>query len=636
MIRLTFPDGNYKEYQTPITGYEVAESISKSLAKSAMIISINSKLEDLSIPITSDAHIRIITDKDPEALEIIRHDAAHILAEAAKELYPDIQVTIGPAINNGFYYDFATQEPFSSNDLEKIEKKMYEIVARNNKFIKEIWDRNEAIEFFKSIGEAYKAEIISTIPQNEKITLYKQGDFIDLCRGPHAPSTGKIKYFKLLKLAGAYWRGDTKNEMLQRIYGTAWASKEDLGNHLHMLEEAEKRDHRKLGKALGLFHLDEYAPGMPFWHSKGWTIFRIIEDYIRKLLVKNGYIEVKTPALLDKTLWEKSGHCEKFIDNMYLTEVDNRMNAIKPMNCPCHIQIFKQHLKSYRDLPLRMAEFGSCYRNEPSGALHGLMRVRNFVQDDAHIFCTEDQINSETCKFCKLLMQIYKAFGFTDVEIKFSTRPDLRAGSDSLWDKAEKALEDAVKDAGYDFTIAPGEGAFYGPKLDFILKDAIGREWQCGTLQLDFVLPGRLGASYIDHQGNKTVPVMLHRAILGSFERFIAILIEQYSGKFPLWLAPVQVVVATITNFSDHYAKEIHNQLIHAGIRSELDISAEKINYKVRQNMLKKIPLIVIVGKSEIESSTVSVRKLGTDLTDQMRLEDLIVYINQTTEGCTI
>jgi threonyl-tRNA synthetase len=640
MIEIKFPDGSMKNYEQGVSGFEIAESISKSLEKSAMAIEVDGKLYDLSTKLEVNSTIRIITIKDIEALEIIRHDAAHILAQAVKTLFPDVQVTIGPAIENGFYYDFAKDKPFELADLEKIEAKMYEIVKNDEKFVREVWHREDAVKFFRSIGEFYKAEIIDSIPNDEPLTLYRQGNFIDLCRGPHSPSTGKIKYFKLTKLAGAYWRGDSKNEMLQRIYGTAWARKEDLDNYLFMIEEAAKRDHRKIGKELDLFHFDDASVGMPFWHDHGWTIFKIIENYIRKKIRRDGYQEVRTPTLVDRTLWERSGHWEKYRENMYISEFDEKVNALKPMNCPCHVQIFKQGQKSYRDLPIRMAEFGTCHRHEATGALHGLMRVRSFVQDDAHIFCTEEQITSETVKFCKLLTEIYSDFGFQDFTIKFSTRPDVRAGSDEIWDKAENALKEAVLRAGYEYILNPGDGAFYGPKLDFILKDAIGRDWQCGTLQVDFVLPERLDANYIDKNGEKVRPVMLHRAVLGSFERFIGILIEEYSGKFPLWLAPVQVVIATITNDSDSYAYEVNQKLIESGIRSDLDISSEKINYKIRKNILKRIPLIIVVGKEEMNKSTVSVRKLGSKNSEELKIEELIdfvkIQVNSKKKFCDI
>jgi threonyl-tRNA synthetase len=627
MIKITFPDGSEKSFNKNVTGFEVAQSISTSLAKSAMVVRINGKLEDLSMPIASDCRLEILTEKDPEVLEIIRHDAAHIIAEAAKEIFPDIQVTIGPAIKDGFYYDFAKDTPFSSDDLEKIEAKMHQIVKRNEKFVREEWSRDEAIKLFKSMGENYKAEIIESIPGDEKITLYRQGNFIDLCRGPHCPSTGKIKHFKLMKVAGAYWRGDSNNEVLQRIYGTAWATKEQLDDYLYRLEEAEKRDHRKLGKELGLFHFQEEAQGMPFWHHKGWAIYRTLEKYLRRKLEKADYIEVKTPVMVDKKLWESSGHWEKFRENMFTVDSDDKTHALKPMNCPCHVQIFNQGTKSYRDLPYRMAEFGSCYRNEASGALHGLLRVRNFVQDDAHIFCTESQISSETVGFCKLLQEIYRDFGFAKIKVKFSDRPEVRAGDDSVWDKSESALKKAVNAAGLEYEINPGEGAFYGPKLEFVLTDAVGRDWQCGTLQVDFVLPERLGAEYIAAGGAKERPVMLHRAIIGAFERFIGILIEEYSGKFPLWLAPVQVGVVGITNELDEYAKDIHNKLISYGIRTELDISKEKVNYKIRNFSNQKVPVIAVLGKKEQEDGTVTLRKLGSDAHETVSVDELVNFV---------
>ncbi len=624
-IKITFPDGAAREFPQGISGAEIAKSISISLAKVALAIKVDGEARDLSRPIETDAKIEIITPKSgKEALDIIRHDAAHIMAEAVKELFPDTQVTIGPAIENGFYYDFARKEPFALEDLEKIEAKMREIVKRDEKLVREVWKRNDAAKFFSSIGEKYKAEIIHDIPSDENITLYRQGNFVDLCRGPHAPSTGHIKYFKLMKLAGAYWRGDAKNEMLQRIYGTAWESEESLKDYLHTLEEAEKRDHRKIGKAMHLFHIQEEAVGSVFWHPQGWVIYREIENYIREKLQKNGYVEVKTPQMVDKILWEKSGHWEKFREHMFVSESEERTLAIKPMNCPCHVQIFNQDLKSYRQLPLRMAEFGSCHRNESSGSLHGIMRVRSFTQDDAHIFCEEDQINEETVNFCKLLKEVYRDFGFDHVKVKFSTRPEKRAGSDETWDRAEAALEQAVKIAGLDCEINPGEGAFYGPKLEFTLVDAIKREWQCGTLQVDFILPERLDASYIASDGHKKRPVMLHRAILGSFERFIGILIENHAGKFPLWLAPTQVVVATITNESDPYAAQVVEKLKSAGFRVEADFDAQKINSKIREHSLKKVPYILAVGKKEAESGLVSVRKLGEEAQQVISLEDFI------------
>jgi len=630
MINVIFPDGSNKQFSKNITGMEIAESISKSLAKAAMVVEIDGKLTDLSMPIANDCKLRILTDKDPEVLEIIRHDAAHIIAEAAKEVFPDVQVTIGPAIKDGFYYDFAKATPFTTADLEKIEAKMHHIVKRNEKFVREVWDRDDAIKMFKEMGEHYKAEIIESIPAGEQITLYRQGNFVDLCRGPHCPSTGKIKYFKLMKVAGAYWRGDSNNEMLQRIYGTAWATKEQLDDYLYRLEEAEKRDHRKLGKELDLFHFQEEAQGMPFWHHKGWSIYRTIEKYIRRKLEKADYFEVKTPVMVDKKLWEDSGHWEKFREDMFTVASEDKIHALKPMNCPCHVQIFKQGTKSYRDLPLRMAEFGSCYRNEASGGLHGLLRVRNFVQDDAHIFCSEDQINSETVEFCKLLQEVYDDFGFKKVKVKFSDRPEVRAGDDSVWDKSEAALKEAVKEAGLEYEMNPGEGAFYGPKLEFVLTDAMGRDWQCGTLQVDFVLPERLGAEYIAAGGHKERPVMLHRAIIGTFERFMGILIEEYAGKFPLWLAPVQVAVVGITNELDDHISAIHNKLIAAGIRSELDISKEKVNYKIRNFSNQKVPIIAVIGKKEQEDGTVTLRRLGSPNQETILVDELInVVLNE-------
>ncbi len=615
MVTITLPDGNTKQFDGPVTGEQVAASIGAGLAKAALAIRVNGELKDLYLPIEQDASIAIITGKDADGLELIRHDSAHILAEAVKELYPETQVTIGPAIENGFYYDFARKTPFTPDDLVKIETRMKEIVARNENIRREVMKRDDAVKFFKDMGEAYKAEIIASIPANEDISLYRQGEFIDLCRGPHAPSTGKVgTAFKLMKVAGAYWRGDHRNEMLQRVYGTAWANEKDLKNYLMQLEEAEKRDHRKLGKELELFHIEEHSPGMIFWHDKGWTLYRTIENYIRSKLQKNGYIEVRTPTLVDRALWEASGHWEKFRENMFVAPSDeDRHLCVKPMNCPCHVQIFRQGLKSYRELPLRMAEFGSCHRNEPSGSLHGIMRIRGFVQDDAHIFCTEDQITSETIAFCSLLQEVYKAFGFTDVKVKFSDRPPVRAGEDATWDKAENALKEAVNATGLEWTLNPGEGAFYGPKLEFVLRDAIGRDWQCGTLQVDFVLPERLDAEYVGADGAKHRPVMLHRAILGSLERFIGILIEEHSGKFPLWLAPTQVVVTTITDAANDYAQKVCDDLKNAGIRASLDLRNEKINYKVRDHSLKKVPVMFVVGAKEAESGSVSVRRLGQE-----------------------
>lgn len=632
MINIFFPDGSIKQFAKNITAYEVANAISMSLAKAAMVAEINGELQDLSIVIENDCKLRILTAKDPECLEIIRHDAAHLTAEAVKELFPETQVTIGPAIENGYYYDFARDKPFTTDDLAVIEAKMQELSQKNEKVTRELWDRDKAVEFFKSIGEHYKAEIIASIPAGEPITLYRQGNFIDLCRGPHAPSTGVVKHFKLMKVAGAYWRGDSRNEMLQRIYGTAWATKEQLDSYLLMLEEAEKRDHRKLGRELDLFHFQEKAQGMVFWHDKGWSIYNTIEQYIRKKIRKNGYTEVKTPVLVDKSLWEASGHWEKFRDDMFALEIDDKTLALKPMNCPCHVQIFKQGIKSYRDLPIRMSEFGLCHRNEASGALHGLMRVRSLVQDDAHIFCAEEQITDETVSFCKLLTEVYKDFGFTDIKVKFSDRPEIRAGSDEVWDKAENALKAAVEQAGFTYTLNPGEGAFYGPKLEFVLTDAIGRQWQCGTLQMDFVLPERLDANYVAASGEKKRPVMLHRAILGSLERFIGILIEEYAGRFPLWLAPVQVAIATITSDLNDYALEVQKALIDNGVRTDFNISPDKINYKIREFSNQKIPMIAVIGKQEQENKQVAIRRLGTTDQEVLSVEQLIAVVKEENE----
>lgn len=624
MVNITLPDGSVRKYESAVTGEKIAGDIGPGLLKAALAVRVNGEERDLYLPIDKDSKVEIITGKDAAGLEIIRHDSAHILAQAVKELFPETQVTIGPAIDNGFYYDFAREKKFTPEDLEKIEKRMYEIVERNTPIIREEWDRDEAVKFFKKIGEDYKAEIISSIPAGEKISLYRQGEFIDLCRGPHAPSTGKSKAFKLTKLAGAYWRGDSNNEMLQRVYGTAWVDKKQLEEYLKRLEEAEKRDHRKLGKEMGLFHMQEEAVGQVFWHDKGWTLYRTLENYIRNKIRKNGYQEVKTPIMVDRILWEKSGHWEKFRENMFTAESEEKVLAMKPMNCPCHVQIFNQGIKSYRDLPLRMAEFGMCHRNEPSGSMHGLMRVRGFTQDDAHIFCMEEQITEETVAFCKLLTEVYKELGFNEISVKFSDRPKVRAGTDETWDKAEKSLKDAVAAAGFEYTLNPGEGAFYGPKLEFVLRDAIGRDWQCGTLQVDFVLPERLGADYIGADGAKHRPVMLHRAILGSFERFIGILIEQYSGKFPFWLAPVQVVIATITSDADKYGEEVLEAFKNAGIRAEIDTRNEKIGFKIREHSLAKVPVILSLGAREAEQKTVSVRRLGSERQEVLALADAL------------
>ena len=628
-IKITLPDASIKEFDSGIDGIGIAKSIAISLAKNALAIKVNGDLKDLSFQLNCDSTIEIITPKSKEALEIIRHDCAHLMAQAVKEIYPQTQVTIGPAIENGFYYDFARANPFSQEDLEKIENKMREISKRSDEVKREEWDRNDAVKFFEEIGEKYKAEIISSIPSDEKISLYRQGNFIDLCRGPHSPSTSHVKYFKLMKVAGAYWRGDSKNEMLQRIYGTAWESEESLKNYLHMLEEADKRDHRKLGKQLDLFHIQEEAVGSVFWHHKGYIIYREIENYIRQKISQKGYLEVKTPQLIDRSLWEKSGHWEKFHDNMFIAESENRLLAVKPMNCPGHVQIFNQDLKSYRQLPLRMAEFGSCHRNESSGSLHGIMRVRSFTQDDAHIFCEEHQINSETSDFCDLLKEVYRDFGFENILVKFSTRPEKRAGSDEVWDKAEKALEQAIKHAGLEYELNPGEGAFYGPKLEFTLVDALKRQWQCGTLQVDFVLPERLDVSYVAQDGTRKRPVMLHRAILGSLERFIGILIENYAGKFPLWLAPVQVVIAGITNEFDEHILKILKKFQESGIRAQVDLDAQKISYKIRHHSLQKIPYIAVIGKKEIENNSLAVRKLGEEDQQIFNIDDFIEFISK-------
>jgi threonyl-tRNA synthetase len=625
MPRIKLPDGSVREFDKPISGADLAADIGPGLAKAAMAVRIDGKLMDLASVIANDAEVAIVTERDEDALELIRHDTAHILAEAVQELFPGTQVTIGPSIENGFYYDFARDEPFSTDDLAAIEARMREIIARDAPFVRQVWDRDEAMKYFKDKGEAYKAEIISDLPVDEEVSIYSQGDWTDLCRGPHLPSTGRIGgAFKLMKVAGAYWRGDSRNEMLQRIYGTAWRNQKELDQYLHMLEEAEKRDHRRLGREMELFHQQEQAAGAVFWHPKGWRLYRAIQTYMRKRLDAAGYVEVNTPQLVDRSLWEDSGHWEKFRENMFISEAEDKILAIKPMNCPCHVQIFNQGLKSYRELPLRMAEFGSCHRNEPSGALHGLMRVRAFVQDDAHIFCREDQIESETKTFIDLLASIYKDFGFEEFVIKFSDRPDVRAGSDDTWDRAERALRDASLAAGAELVMNPGEGAFYGPKLEFVLRDAIGRDWQCGTLQVDFVLPERLDATFVAEDGAKHRPVMLHRAILGSFERFIGILIEHYAGRFPFWLSPLQVVVATITNDSDEYAADVAATLKAAGLNVELDLRNEKINYKVREHSHAKVPVIVVVGAREAESRSVALRRLGGKDQEILALEEAV------------
>ncbi len=629
VIEITLPDGSKRPYKKGVTGFEIAESIGSRLAKDAVVVKVNGDLWDLTRPIEEDVDLAIVTRDQEEALEVIRHDTAHLLAEAVKELYPEVQITIGPAIENGFYYDIYREESFTPEDLEKIERRMAEIVDRNESIERQVWDRDEAIRYFKSIGEHYKAEIISDLPEDQSITIYKQGNFLDLCRGPHLPSTAKVgKAFKLMKLAGAYWRGDHRNPMLQRIYGTAWATDKQLKDYLHQLEEAEKRDHRKLGREMNLFHIQEEAPGAIFWHPKGWTLYRALQSYIRDRVEKAGYVEVNTPILVDRSLWEASGHWEKFREHMFISNSDEeKVMAVKPMSCPCHVQIFNQGIKSYRDLPLRMAEFGCCHRNEPSGSLHGLMRVRAMVQDDGHIFCREDQIEEETKAFCELLQSIYKDLGFEDIKVRFSDRPEIRAGNDETWDRAEAALTRATVAAGLNYTLNPGEGAFYGPKLEFVLKDAIGREWQCGTLQVDYILPERLGASYVGEDGARHRPVMLHRAVLGSFERFTGILIEHYAGKFPLWLAPTQVMVTTITSEADVYAEEVLKALQAAGVRAEIDLRNEKISYKVREHSLAKIPYIFVAGKREALEKTVAIRHLGGDQQEVLALRDALAKL---------
>ena len=621
MPNITLPDGSVRSYDGPVTAATIASDIGPGLAKAALIAVVDGDEWDLSRPIETDAAVALVTAKDDAALALLRHDCAHVMAEAVLELFPETQVTIGPAIENGFYYDFHRDTAFSEDDLAAIEKRMHEIVDRDEAIVRSVWSRDDAVAFYQKNNEPFKVELVEAIPADETVTFYQQGNFIDLCRGPHAPSTGKIGHaFKLMKVAGAYWRGDSNRPMLQRIYGTAWTSEKDLTAYLTMLEEAEKRDHRKLGKTLGLFHLQEEAAGSVFWHAKGWVLYREIEAYVRRRLNAAGYSEVKTPQLVDRSLWEASGHWEKFGENMFTAQSeDERTLALKPMNCPCHVQIFRQGIKSYRDLPLRMAEFGSCHRNEPSGALHGIMRVRAFTQDDAHIFCTEDQITEESVKFCALLQSIYADFGFDDVRVKFSDRPEVRAGDDATWDRAEAALTDATHAAGLDTVLNPGEGAFYGPKLEFVLRDAIGRDWQCGTLQVDFVLPDRLDAEYVGEDGNRHRPVMLHRAILGSMERWIGILIEQYSGRMPAWLAPVQIVVASITDSANDYAREVAARAAAAGLRVETDLRNEKISYKVREHSVMKVPFILAVGGREAEAGTVALRRLGSN--DQQVLD---------------
>ena len=617
MPTITLPDGSRRQFDHPVTVYDVAADIGPGLAKAALAGKVNGTLVDTSYCIDNDAELAIVTNKDDDALELVRHDAAHIMAQAVQELYPGTQVTIGPAIENGFYYDFAREEPFTPEDLKKIEKRMTEIVKRNLPIEREVWTREDAIRTFRDLGETYKVEIIEDIiPEGEELSVYRQGEWFDVCRGPHLPSTAKLpKAFKLMSVAGAYWRGDSNNPMLQRIYGTAWRNKDELKAYLHRLEEAEKRDHRKLGKTMNLFHTQEEAPGMVFWHDRGWRVYLQVQDYIRGKLRDHGYQEVHTPTVIDRSLWEKSGHWEKFQDDMFITESEKRTFAIKPMNCPAHIQIYNQGLKSYRDLPLRLAEFGSCHRNEPSGTLHGLMRVRGFVQDDAHIFCTEAQVLGEVSDFIDLLFEVYRDFGFEDVIIKFSTRPEKRVGADEIWDKAEKSLQDALDHKKLDWELQPGEGAFYGPKIEFSLKDCLDRVWQLGTIQLDFSMPDRLGATYVAEDGSKHVPVMLHRAILGSLERFIGILIEHYAGALPLWLAPVQAVVMNITDNQAEYVKKVAETLKNQGIRVISDLRNEKIGFKIREHTIQRIPYLLVVGDREAESDTVAVRtRSGKDL----------------------
>ena len=622
MISLKFPDGSARDFESGVTGRDVAASIAKSLEKNAVAVEIDGKLRDLGEPIESDASIRIIKRTDPEALTLIRHDAAHVMAEAVQALYPDTQVTIGPVIENGFYYDFAREESFTPEDLPVIEKKMAEIIASNHPFTVEVWSRDKAREVFAKKGEGFKVELVDAIPEGEDVKVYHQGNWFDLCRGPHMDTTGRIgKGFKLLKIAGAYWRGDSNNPMLQRIYGTAWASEDDLKAYLHQLEEAEKRDHRRLGREMDLFHFQEEAPGAVFWHAKGWALFQALIGYMRRRQNDWGYVEVNSPDMMERTLWEQSGHWEKFAENMYIAETpDDRVFCCKPMNCPGHVQIFKHGLKSYRDLPLRIAEFGKVHRYEPSGALHGLLRVRHFTQDDAHIFCTEDQITEECVKLNEQMLSIYRDFGFEDVRIKFSDRPEKRVGADAVWDKAEAALKRAVEAAGLSYELNPGEGAFYGPKLEYVLRDAIGREWQCGTIQVDLNMPERLGAFYIGPSGEKAAPVMIHRAMFGSLERFTGILIEHHAGHLPLWLAPTQAVVATIVSDADDYAETVLARLKEAGLRAEADLRNEKINYKVREHSMAKVPVLLVAGKREAEEGTVSVRRLGSQKQEVMSL----------------
>jgi len=637
MVQITLPDGSLREFPGPVTVAEVAASIGAGLAKAALAGKVDGKVVDTSFTMASNAQLAIITAKDADGLEVVRHSTAHLLAYAVKDLYPDAQVTIGPVIENGFYYDFSYSRPFTLEDLAAIEKRMTELASKDEPVLRRVLPRDEAVAYFKGLGEHYKAEIIGSIPSNEDVSLYKEGAFEDLCRGPHVPSTGKLKHFKLMKLAGAYWRGDSKNEMLQRIYGTAWTSKEDLQNHLTQLEEAEKRDHRKLGRELDLFHIDEHAPGLVFWHPKGWTVWQKVEQYMRAVYQDNGYQEVKGPQIIDKSLWEKTGHWDKYRDNMFTTESEKRDYALKPMNCPGHILIFKQGMKSYRDLPLRYGEFGQCHRNEPTGGLHGIMRVRGFTQDDGHIFCTEDQILPESVNFTTLLQKVYKDFGFTDIIYKVATRPAQRIGSDEIWDKAEHALMESLRASNCEFEISPGDGAFYGPKIEYTLKDAIGRQWQCGTIQVDFSMAERLDAEYVGEDGGRHRPVMLHRAIVGSMERFIGILIEQHAGALPVWLAPVQVVVCNITDSQADYCREIAQKMQklagNQGLRVDLDLRNEKITYKIREHSLQKPPYILVAGDKEKAAGTVAVRARGNKDLGVMSVDAFIELIQSDIES---
>jgi threonyl-tRNA synthetase len=633
MPAIRLPDGSVKTFDRPVTVSELAQSIGAGLSRAALAGRVNGKLVDTSYVIDSDAEVEIVTDEDPAGLEIIRHSTAHLLAHAVKELYPDAQVTIGPVIEDGFYYDFSYKRPFTPEDLTAIEKRMAEIAKRDIRIERTVMPREEAVAFFEGMGEHYKAQIIASIPDGEEISLYRQGNFVDLCRGPHVPSTGKLGVFKLTKVAGAYWRGDPRNEMLQRIYGTAWARKEDQDAYLRRLEEAERRDHRRLGRQLDLFHMQDEAPGMVFWHPKGWVIWQVIEQYMRRVQQENGYLELRTPQVIDVSLWKRSGHWDNFRENMFFTESESREYAVKPMNCPGHVQVFNQGVRSYRDLPLRLAEFGSCHRNEPSGALHGLMRVRAFVQDDAHIFCTEEQIESEVVRFIDLLQKVYRDFGFDEVLVKLSTRPAKRVGSDEVWDRAEAALKASLDARGLAYDVNPGEGAFYGPKIEFSLRDSLGRVWQCGTMQLDFSMPGRLGAEYVAEDNTRRTPVMLHRAILGSFERFIGILIEHFGGAMPVWLAPVQVVVMNVSERQREYAARVAERLKAAGVRAEADLRNEKISYKIREHSLQKLPYQIVVGDKEVAAQRVAVRTRGGENLGEMGLDEFVARIQAQAEA---